>query len=206
MVTEPVVIPDLITFNSLMRVAVVGVKEGQRTRLVLSLMRDMKDLGIEPSLESYTQLLRAEYLPFWNKKKERKQNKQPLKKMFASPAVLDLILTQLESLPNLPPIIDPEDSNFLNTAMSAAILCIDANIAIRVYNLVQKDRNVSYLGVKYSQFYSTFLLALSTSDVEFPLLYKYYKEIVPEKIRPRSYVYVTLLNQAYKTHNAKIAP
>ena len=29
-----------------MRVAVVGVKEGQRTRLVLSLMRDMKDLGI----------------------------------------------------------------------------------------------------------------------------------------------------------------
>lgn len=33
-----------------------------------------------------------------------------------------------------------------------AILCIDANIAIRVYNLVQKDRNVSYLGVKYSQF------------------------------------------------------
>ena len=30
--------------------------------------------------------------------------------MFASPAVLDLILTQLESLPNLPPIIDPEDS------------------------------------------------------------------------------------------------
>nr|XP_058973475.1 small ribosomal subunit protein mS39-like [Pocillopora verrucosa] len=206
MVKEPVVIPDLITFNSLMRVAVVGVKEGQRTRLVLSLMRDMKDLGIEPSLESYTQLLRAEYLPFWNKKKERKQNKQPLKKMFASPAVLDLILTQLESLPNLPPIIDPEDSNFLNTAMSAAILCIDANIAIRVYNLVQKDRNVSYLGVKYSQFYSTFLLALSTSDVEFSLLYKYYKEIVPEKIRPRSYVYVTLLNQAYKTHNVKIAP
>lgn len=33
-----------------------------------------------------------------------------------------------------------------------AILCIDANIAMRVYNLVQKDRNVSYLGVKYSQF------------------------------------------------------
>ena len=33
-----------------------------------------------------------------------------------------------------------------------AILCIDAKIAIRVYNLVQKDRNVSYLGVKYSQF------------------------------------------------------
>lgn len=27
---------------------------------------------------------------------------------------------------------------------------------------------------------STFLLALSTSDVEFSLLYKYYKEIVPE--------------------------
>ena len=45
-----------------------------------------------------------------------------------------------------------ETKFYSNLFFLKAILCIDANIAIRVYNLVQKDRNVSYLGVKYSQF------------------------------------------------------
>ncbi|PFX32587.1 pentatricopeptide repeat domain-containing protein 3, mitochondrial-like [Stylophora pistillata] len=201
----PVVIPDIVTFNSLMRTAVVAVEEGQRTRLVLSLIRDMKDLGITPSMETYHQLLRAEYLPFWQKKNARRKNKQPLQKMFANPAVLDLVVTQLESLPNLPPIVDPEDTNFFTTAMSAAVICIDADLAIRVYNLAEKENNAAFLGVKYSRFYATFFVALSVSDVDFHILYKYYKEVIPEKIRPKPYVYVTILNQAFKTQQSKVA-
>lgn len=50
-----------------------------------------------------------------------------------------------------------------------------------------------------------FFVALSVSDVDFHILYKYYKEVIPEKIRPKPYVYVTILNQAFKTQQSKVA-
>ncbi|XP_078358919.1 small ribosomal subunit protein mS39-like isoform X2 [Oculina patagonica] len=204
---EPIVLPNLKTFNSLVRIAVVSSTEDKTsTQLALGLIRDMLAIGMEPSLETYNQLLRAEYLPGWEEKRRPKVNEEEKARSIANPAVLDMVITHLESLPKLPPLEDPDDSVFFGTAMSAALLCVDAHIATRIYSLLKKQSNIAFLGEKQAPFYSAFLLTLATAEVAFPILFDFYKEIVPEKLRPKDHVYTALFNLASRTKNPGIVP
>lgn len=199
---EPVVLPNLKTFNALMKVAVVSSDEDMSgTELALGLIRDMIASGLEPSLETYNQLLRAEYIKYWETKKRKRLNDEPRLRMMISPVVLNKVITHLESLPQLPSLQDPEDAFFFRTAMSAALLCVDVKLAIRIYNLAEKQNNPAYLSEKQAPFYSAFLLTLTTAEADFNLLYNYYKEIVPDKFRPKEHIYTSLFNLASRTNN-----
>ncbi|XP_015747586.1 PREDICTED: pentatricopeptide repeat domain-containing protein 3, mitochondrial-like [Acropora digitifera] len=140
--------------------------------------RDFMD-AYYPTLESYNQLIRAEYISFWEKKKQsRSSDDHRLKgNQSVSPAVLNKVITYLESLPKLPPLSDPEDGKH-----SISLLCVDAKLAIRIFKLFEKQDNASYLGEKRGLFYSAFLLTLTSSDADFSLIYDYYKDIVPQSL------------------------
>ncbi|KAM7452485.1 pentatricopeptide repeat domain-containing protein 3 [Porites harrisoni] len=199
---EPVVLPNLKTYNALMKVAVVSANEEiSATELAFGLIRDMMAAGLEPSMETYNQLLRAEYIKYWETKKRKRLNDEPRMRMMISPEVLNKVITHLESLPQLPPLQDPEDAFFFRTAMSAALLCVDVKLAIRIYNLAEKQNNPAYLSEKQAPFYSAFLLTLTTAEADFNLLYDYYKEIVPDKFRPKEHIYTSLFNLASRTNN-----
>ncbi|KAJ7392522.1 Pentatricopeptide repeat [Desmophyllum pertusum] len=203
------------TFNSLVRIAVVSSGDKTGTELALGLIRDMVAIGmVNINLSSHYSILRAiigdfqsvitsRVYPYWDEKKALKlksREERKSSKSVANPAVLDMVITHLESLPKLPPLEDPEDAFFFRSAMSAALLCADANTGLRTYNLVEKQSNSSFLGEKRAPFYSTFLMTLATADVPFPLLYHYYNEIVPERLRPKSHVYHTLFNAVIGTN------
>jgi len=201
---EPVVLPNIKTYNALMKVAVASSEEEtSATELALGIIRDMKAAGLEPTLESYNQVLRAEYMPYWEEKKRLRLSddwKMKTRKV-TSPVILNQVITHLESLPSLPPLQDIEDGFFFRTAMSAALLCHDVKLAIRIYNLFKKQNNTAYLGEKQAPFYSSFLLTLTTAEADFSLLYDYYKEIVPAKFKPKEHVYTSLFNLASRTNN-----
>ncbi|XP_068745471.1 small ribosomal subunit protein mS39-like isoform X1 [Montipora capricornis] len=205
---EPVVLPDLKTYNTLMKVAVVSPETDNmsKTDLALGILRDMMAAGLEPTLESYNQLIRAEYVKHWEKKKQiRESNDYRMKaKEAVSPMILNKVITHLESLPKLPPLRDPDDAFFFRSAMSAALLCLDSKLAIRVYKLVEKEDNIRYLGDKHGLFYSAFLLALTSTDTDFSVIYDYYKEIVPHRFRPKEHIYTSLFNLAHRTNNPGI--
>lgn len=205
MAEEPVVLPNLKTYNALMKIAVVSSETDNmsRTEIAFGILRDMKAAGLDPTLESYNQLIRAEYISFWERKKQsRSSDDHRLKgNQSVSPAVLNKVITYLESLPKLPPLSDPEDAFFFRSAMSASLLCVDPKLAIRIFKLFEKQDNASYLGEKRGLFYSAFLLTLTSSDADFSLIYDYYKDIVPQKYRPKDHVYTSLFNWAYRTNN-----
>ncbi|XP_020619178.1 pentatricopeptide repeat domain-containing protein 3, mitochondrial-like isoform X2 [Orbicella faveolata] len=204
---EPIVLPNLKTFNSLLRIAAVS-SDGDKssTQLALGLIREMLAMGIEPSLESFNQVLRAEYLPVWEERRRAKSLPEQNAKAIGDPSVLDMVITHLESFPKLPPMSDPRDTAFFHSAMSAAFVCVDANVAIRIYNLLKKQNNAAFLGKKHSPFYSAFLMTLAGAEFHLPFLFDYYKEIVPEKLRPRDHVYSSLFNLASRTKTPGLVP
>jgi len=72
--------------------------------------------------------------------------------------------------------------------------------------LLKKQNNTAFLGKKHSPFYSAFLMTLAGAEFHFPLLFEYYKEIVPEKLRPRDHVYSALFNLANRTKTPGLVP
>lgn len=152
------------------------------TSLPMQVMRELIDIGVEPSLMSYCSLLdvgiEAEQL-----------------------GVLYTVLDQLERDPTpLQQVVDEEDITFFPQAARVALKLEDTSLVDRLHSLFL----LSHQSVRGNPaFFFVRLLKLSALHSDTNLLFHYYRMFVPHTFIPSSYTYTTLL-QACGEHKASI--
>ncbi|XP_031567097.1 pentatricopeptide repeat domain-containing protein 3, mitochondrial-like isoform X2 [Actinia tenebrosa] len=199
---EPVVLPDLYTYNEILKLCALIPNGSDKA---LEVFRDMCSKGIEPSLATFSRVLRAEY--YRDRSMALYENDEgDLKlKQNTNNSVLQAIISHLETYDKLPGLKHSSDIKFFNTAMGSALFCQDANAAHRLYALAETN-DKTLLGQKRGLFYATFLVTLAQSEKSAEIVYHMYKELVPAKLIPQSWVYSELFRMVEREKMPRLVP
>ncbi|XP_003383913.2 PREDICTED: pentatricopeptide repeat domain-containing protein 3, mitochondrial-like isoform X2 [Amphimedon queenslandica] len=160
--------PNITTCNLLLKVA--SKTGGSSRSLSMEIMRELFHLGLKPTLTTLLQLL----------------------KNFVARndcTVLPDITEYIENNQDILDIQDPVDMQFFTAAMSAARMLRDADVAIRLKNLANRDH---WFLVDHPPFFFNNYFATIASCSRLSLLKDEFDAIVPSIYIPQSWLYTII--------------
>uniref|UniRef100_A0AC34FEB4 Small ribosomal subunit protein mS39 n=1 Tax=Panagrolaimus sp. ES5 TaxID=591445 RepID=A0AC34FEB4_9BILA len=184
------VAPSVRTFNACLTVVSRLEKLTQQWKAITQILGEMKVIGIQPSLSTYSIVLET-IAP-----SPREDNKQiPIEQLQLAVNVLNEILVRIEMGGNLESI-DSNDQYFFLNAIRIAIESNNEELVDRIEKVYTDRKNTVAMTALTTEsvFYSRFLLFKAT---KLPLepLEKLYKELVPRVVGTTRQLTITLVER-----------
>lgn len=170
-----------VTFISIL--AVAYERENEPQRMCQNVVREMKRMGIVPSLGCYYYVLLA----------ERKKNYQNIQLLYE-------ILDDLKKGAADFNLQHPADMMFFHSAMDLARFKRSGRLAKDLLDIVLSNRLQHMLGTKNSSFFGNYLCAVARNALSIEEVFIEYERIVPKFLIPRDWVFQQLF-MAVRNHN-----
>lgn len=177
------------TFNELMSIA---VENENALQLCIRLMREMRSLGITPSLGSYYLLLKAE---FNCSKSINKTNRN----IFLIREVIEDIASGKVTFEYM----HPTDKLFFDQAMVRARYVKDTPLHITIMDIMESNKLQSWCD---KAFYGHYLTCVCQHDMKFEEVYEKYCQIVPHKTLPLPWIYQELFSKMCQVKDPTYLP
>nr|AAI15435.1 Pentatricopeptide repeat domain 3 [Mus musculus] len=182
--------PNLQTFNTILK----GLRKCYSLGRIpaLQILREMKHIGIEPSLATYHHIIHLFY------PRDLSAIKMP------SLIIYD-IMNELEGRTFSPQDLD--DGRFFQLAMSVCSSLRDLELAYQVHRLLNTGDNRKLVGhdplrkVYYSKFFS---LICSLEQIDVTL--KWYKDLIPSVFLPHYQIFIGLLQALDVANRLELVP
>lgn len=180
--------PNLQTFNtilkSLRRFYAVGRMLGLQT------LREMKAVGIEPSLATYHHVIQLFY--------QHDSSKE-------SSFIIYDIMNELTGKRFSPK--DPDDDLFFQSAMRVCSSLRDLELAYEIHGLLNTGDNRKFLGPDYRRnfYYSKFFSLLCLME-QIDVTLKWYKDLIPSVFFPSSQTLIDLLQALDVANRLEVIP
>ncbi|EFX86877.1 hypothetical protein DAPPUDRAFT_221711 [Daphnia pulex] len=181
--------PDVRSLNaalqSISRMPITRVAREKASRL----MSDFKSIGVQPSLGTYTSLLKI----FCRDKGPRSN-------------ILIDIVRRIEI--EMPPIQDVEDVTFFSEAMKNCNYHLDdVQLAKRLHSLLSSSQNQVFIGDSYKEsvYYRSFLLLLSRAEGPEAFM-EMYRHLVPHIYTPEQNVFENVIKSISSSSAIQYVP
>ncbi|KAM7078915.1 small ribosomal subunit protein mS39 isoform 1-T2 [Molossus nigricans] len=168
--------PNLQTFNTILKCLRRFYAFGRLP--ALQTLREMKAIGIEPSLATYHYIIQLFY-----------QHESPSKG--SSPVIYD-IMNEIIGKKFSPR--DPDDDMFFQSAMRVCSSLKDLELAYQVHGLLNTGDNRKFIGPHHRRnfYYSKFFNLICLME-QIDVTLKWYKDLIPSVFFPHSQTLIDLL-------------
>ncbi|XP_024599573.1 pentatricopeptide repeat domain-containing protein 3, mitochondrial isoform X1 [Neophocaena asiaeorientalis asiaeorientalis] len=181
--------PNLQTFNTILkclrRFHAIGKLPALQT------LREMKAIGIEPSLATYHYIIQLFY-----------QHENPSK---GSSLIIYDIMNELTGKKFSPK--DPDDDMFFQSAMRVCSSLRDLELAYQVHDLLNTGDNRKFIGPDHRRnfYYSKFFGLLCLME-QIDVTLKWYKDLIPSVFFPHSQTLIDLLQALDVANRLELIP
>ncbi|XP_022411775.1 pentatricopeptide repeat domain-containing protein 3, mitochondrial isoform X2 [Delphinapterus leucas] len=181
--------PNLQTFNTILkclrRFHAIGKLPALQT------LREMKAIGIEPSLATYHYIIQLFY-----------QHENPSK---GSSLIIYDIMNELMGKKFSPK--DPDDDMFFQSAMRVCSSLRDLELAYQVHDLLNTGDNRKFIGPDHRRnfYYSKFFGLLCLME-QIDVTLKWYKDLIPSVFFPHSQTLIDLLQALDVANRLELIP
>ncbi|XP_036895029.1 pentatricopeptide repeat domain-containing protein 3, mitochondrial [Sturnira hondurensis] len=181
--------PNLQTFNTILKCLRRFYAFGKLP--ALQTLREMKALGIEPSLATYHYIIQLFY-----------QHESPSK---GSSLVIYDIMNELMGKKFSPQ--DPDDDMFFQSAMRVCSSLKDLELAYQVHGLLNTGDNWKFIGPSHRRnfYYSKFFNLLCLME-QIDVTLKWYKDLIPSVFFPHSQALIDLLRALDVANRLEVIP
>ncbi|XP_047710102.1 pentatricopeptide repeat domain-containing protein 3, mitochondrial isoform X2 [Prionailurus viverrinus] len=181
--------PNLQTFNTILKCLRRFYSFGRLP--ALQTFREMKAIGIEPSLATYHYIIQLFY-----------QHENPSK---GSSLIIYDIMNELKGKKFSPK--DPDDDMFFQSAMRACSVLRDLELAYQVHGLLNTGDNWKFIGPDHRRnfYYSKFFSLLCLME-QIDVTLKWYKDLIPSVFFPRSQTLIDLLQALDVANRLEVIP
>nr|XP_019604768.1 PREDICTED: pentatricopeptide repeat domain-containing protein 3, mitochondrial [Rhinolophus sinicus] len=181
--------PNLQTFNTILKCLRRFYTFGKLP--ALQTLREMKAIGIEPSLATYHYIIQLFY-----------HYDNPTK---GSSLVIYDIMNELTGKKFSPQ--DPDDDMFFQSAMRACCSLRDLELAYQVHGLLNTGDNRKFIGPDHRRnfYYSKFFSLLCLME-QIDVTLKWYKDLIPSVFLPHSQTLIDLLQALDVANRLEMIP
>ncbi|XP_045302703.1 pentatricopeptide repeat domain-containing protein 3, mitochondrial isoform X1 [Leopardus geoffroyi] len=181
--------PNLQTFNTILKCLRRFYSFGRLP--ALQTFREMKAIGIEPSLATYHYIIQLFY-----------QHENPSK---GSSLIIYDIMNELKGKKFSPK--DPDDDMFFQSAMRVCSVLRDLELAYQVHGLLNTGDNWKFIGPDHRRnfYYSRFFSLLCLME-QIDVTLKWYKDLIPSVFFPRSQTLIDLLQALDVANRLEVIP
>ncbi|XP_049507798.1 pentatricopeptide repeat domain-containing protein 3, mitochondrial isoform X4 [Panthera uncia] len=181
--------PNLQTFNTVLKCLRRFYSFGRLP--ALQTFREMKAIGIEPSLATYHYIIQLFY-----------QHENPSK---GSSLIIYDIMNELKGKKFSPK--DPDDDMFFQSAMRVCSVLRDLELAYQVHGLLNTGDNWKFIGPDHRRnfYYSKFFSLLCLME-QIDVTLKWYKDLIPSVFFPRSQTLIDLLQALDVANRLEVIP
>ncbi|XP_025783111.1 pentatricopeptide repeat domain-containing protein 3, mitochondrial [Puma concolor] len=181
--------PNLQTFNTILKCLRRFYSFGRLP--ALQTFREMKAIGIEPSLATYHYIIQLFY-----------QHENPSK---GSSLIIYDIMNELKGKKFSPK--DPDDDMFFQSAMRVCSVLRDLELAYQVHGLLNTGDNWKFIGPDHRRnfYYSKFLSLLCLME-QIDVTLKWYKDLIPSVFFPHSQTLIDLLQALDVANRLEVIP
>ncbi|XP_055396296.1 small ribosomal subunit protein mS39 isoform X3 [Bubalus kerabau] len=181
--------PNLQTFNTILKCLRRFYAFGKLP--ALQTFREMKAIGIEPSLATYHHIIQLFY-----------QHESPSK---ASSLVIYDIMDEITGKTFSPK--DPDDDMFFQSAMRVCSSLRDLELAYQVHGLLNTGDNRKFIGPdpRRNFYYSKFFSLLCLME-QIDVTLKWYKDLIPSVFFPHSQTLIDLLQALDVANRLEMIP
>uniref|UniRef100_A0ABI7VZR3 Small ribosomal subunit protein mS39 n=1 Tax=Felis catus TaxID=9685 RepID=A0ABI7VZR3_FELCA len=181
--------PNLQTFNTILKCLRRFYSFGRLP--ALQTFREMKAIGIEPSLATYHYIIQLFY-----------QHENPSK---GSSLIIYDIMNELKGKKFSPK--DPDDDMFFQSAMRVCSVLRDLELAYQVHGLLNTGDNWKFIGPDHRRnfYYSKFFSLLCLME-QIDVTLKWYKDLIPSVFFPRSQTLIDLLQALDVANRLEVIP
>ncbi|XP_054433641.1 small ribosomal subunit protein mS39 [Pteronotus mesoamericanus] len=181
--------PNLQTFNTILKCLRRFYAFGKLP--ALQTLREMKAIGIEPSLATYHYIIQLFY-----------QHESPPKR---SSLVIYDIMNELMGKKFTPQ--DPDDDMFFQSAMRVCSSLKDLELAYQVHGLLNTGDNWKFIGPNHRRnfYYSKFFSLLCLME-QIDVTLKWYKDLIPSVFFPHSQALIDLLRALDVANRLEVIP
>ncbi|XP_036728870.1 pentatricopeptide repeat domain-containing protein 3, mitochondrial isoform X1 [Balaenoptera musculus] len=181
--------PNLQTFNTILKCLRRFHAFGKLP--ALQTLREMKAIGIEPSLATYHYIIQLFY-----------QHESPSK---GSSLIIYDIMNELMGKKFSPK--DPDDDMFFQSAMRVCSSLRDLELAYQVHDLLNTGENRKFIGPDHRRnfYYSKFFGLLCLME-QIDVTLKWYKDLIPSVFFPHSQTLIDLLQALDVANRLELIP
>lgn len=181
--------PNLQTFNMILKCLRRFYAFGKLP--ALQTFREMKALGIEPSLATYHYLIQLFY-----------QHENPSK---GSSLIIYEIMKELKGKTFSPKDVD--DDMFFQSAMKVCSSLRDLELAYEVHDLLNTGENWKFIGpdIRRNFYYSRFFNLICLME-QIDVTLKWYKDLIPSLFFPHSQALIDLLQALDVANRLEVIP
>ncbi|XP_068419988.1 small ribosomal subunit protein mS39 [Eschrichtius robustus] len=181
--------PNLQTFNTILKCLRRFHAFGKLP--ALQTLREMKAIGIEPSLATYHYIIQLFY-----------QHESPSK---GSSLIIYDIMNELMGKKFSPK--DPDDDMFFQSAMRVCSSLRDLELAYQVHDLLNTGDNRKFIGPDHRRnfYYSKFFGLLCLME-QIDVTLKWYKDLIPSVFFPHSQTLIDLLQALDVANRLELIP
>ncbi|XP_029793596.1 pentatricopeptide repeat domain-containing protein 3, mitochondrial [Suricata suricatta] len=181
--------PNLQTFNTILKCLRRFRSFGRLP--ALQTFREMKAIGIEPSLATYHYIIQLFY-----------QHENSSK---GSSFIIYDIMNEIKGKRFSPQ--DPDDDMFFQSAMRACSFLRDLELAYQVHGLLNTGDNWKFIGPDHRRnfYYSKFFSLLCLME-QIDVTLKWYKDLIPSVFFPRTQTLIDLLQALDVANRLEVIP
>ncbi|XP_048208513.1 pentatricopeptide repeat domain-containing protein 3, mitochondrial [Perognathus longimembris pacificus] len=181
--------PNLQTFNTILKCLRGFYSHGKFP--ALQTLREMKAIGIEPSLATYHHIIRVFY--------------QPANSSQEPSLIIYSIMKELVGKKFHPKDLD--DDKFFQSAMNVCSSLRDLELAYQVHDLLNTGDNQKFIGADFHRnfYYSKFLSLICLME-QIDVTLKWYKNLVPSVFFPHSQTLIDLLQALDVANRLEMIP
>ncbi|XP_042788847.1 pentatricopeptide repeat domain-containing protein 3, mitochondrial isoform X4 [Panthera leo] len=188
--------PNLQTFNTILKCLRRFYSFGRLP--ALQTFREMKAIGIEPSLATYHYIIQL----FYQHGMYDVIHENPSK---GSSLIIYDIMNELKGKKFSPK--DPDDDMFFQSAMRVCSVLRDLELAYQVHGLLNTGDNWKFIGPDHRRnfYYSKFFSLLCLME-QIDVTLKWYKDLIPSVFFPRSQTLIDLLQALDVANRLEVIP
>ncbi|XP_049507802.1 pentatricopeptide repeat domain-containing protein 3, mitochondrial isoform X7 [Panthera uncia] len=188
--------PNLQTFNTVLKCLRRFYSFGRLP--ALQTFREMKAIGIEPSLATYHYIIQL----FYQHGMYDVIHENPSK---GSSLIIYDIMNELKGKKFSPK--DPDDDMFFQSAMRVCSVLRDLELAYQVHGLLNTGDNWKFIGPDHRRnfYYSKFFSLLCLME-QIDVTLKWYKDLIPSVFFPRSQTLIDLLQALDVANRLEVIP
>ncbi|XP_069875724.1 small ribosomal subunit protein mS39-like [Dipodomys merriami] len=181
--------PNLQTFNTILKCLQRFHVHGKF--LALQTLREMKAIGIEPSLATYHYIIQVFY-------QHGNSSREPS-------LIIYSIMKELTGKKFYPKDLD--DDKFFQSAMNVCSSLRDLELAYQVHDLLNTGDNQKFIGIDFRRnfYYSKFLSLICLME-QIDVTLKWYKNLVPSVFFPHSHTMIDLLQALDVANQLEMIP
>ncbi|XP_037383659.1 pentatricopeptide repeat domain-containing protein 3, mitochondrial isoform X1 [Talpa occidentalis] len=181
--------PNLQTFNTILKCLRRFYAFGKLP--ALQTLREMKAIGIEPSLATYHYVIQLFY-----------QHENPSK---GSSSIIHDIMNEIMGKKFSPK--DPDDDMFFQSAMRVCSSLRDLELGYQVHSLLNTGDNRKFIGPDHRRnfYYSKFFNLLCAME-QIDVTLKWYKDLIPSVFFPHSQTLIDLLQALDVANRLEVIP